>query len=133
MDEFDALITEIIAKGQIPDLAVAVVREKPPLLRCWGLRDIETSAPVGPDTLFPICSVTKSFVATALALLVDDGKLQWDTPARETLSEFRSRDPITSEQAMLRELLTASRTCRHLLGGARRSIGLSTARSQCEE
>ncbi len=107
LDQFDALVAEVMAEWQIPCLAMAVVqREKLPLLRCWGLRDIEAGTPIGPDTLFPICSMTKSFTATGLALLVDEGKLHWDTPVREILPEFRLRDPVASEQATLRDLLT---------------------------
>jgi CubicO group peptidase (beta-lactamase class C family) len=107
LDQFDALVAEVMAEWRIPGLAMAVVRrDEPPLLRCWGLRDIEAGAPVGPDTLFPICSVTKSFTATGLALLVDEGKLDWDTPVREMLPEFRLRDHVASEQATLRDLLT---------------------------
>jgi len=107
LDEFDALAAEVMAEWQIPGLAMAVMqREKPPLLRCWGSRDIETGAPVGPDTLFPICSVTKSFTATGLALLVNEGKLDWNTPVREILPEFRLRDLVATEQATLRDLLT---------------------------
>jgi Beta-lactamase len=64
-----------------------------------GLRDIEAGAPVRPDTLFPICSVTGSFTATGLALLVDEGKLDWNTPVRETLPEFRLRDLVATEPA----------------------------------
>jgi CubicO group peptidase (beta-lactamase class C family) len=90
-----------------PQPGEAVVqRETPPLLCCWGSRDIETGAPVGPDTLFPICSVTKSFTATGLALLVNEGKLDWNTPVREILPEFRLRDLVATEQATLRDLLT---------------------------
>jgi CubicO group peptidase (beta-lactamase class C family) len=37
---------------------------------------------------------------------VDEGKLDWDTPVREILPEFRLRDPVASEQATLRDLLT---------------------------
>ena len=107
LDELDALVSEVMAEWQILGLALAVVRmDEPPLPRCWGLRDIETGAPVGHDTLFPICSVTKSFTATGLALLVDEGKLNWDTPVREILPEFRLYDPVASEQATLRDLLT---------------------------
>jgi CubicO group peptidase (beta-lactamase class C family) len=77
LDQFDALVAEVMAEWQIPGLAMAVVRKgEPVLLRCWGLRDVEAGAPVGSDTLFPICSVTKSFTATGLALLVDEGKLE---------------------------------------------------------
>jgi CubicO group peptidase (beta-lactamase class C family) len=117
LDQFDTRVAEVMAAWQIPGLAMAVVqREKPPLLRCWGLRDVETGAAVGPDTLFPICSVTKFFTATGLALLVDEGKLDWDMPVREILPEFRLRDPVASEQATLRDLLTHGTACRGTTG-----------------
>jgi CubicO group peptidase (beta-lactamase class C family) len=105
--QFDELVAEIMAEWRIPGLAMAVVRpDAAPLLSCWGVRDIDTGAPVTPDTVFPICSVTKSFTATALALLVDEGRLDWDMPVREVLPEFRLRDPVATEQASLRDLLT---------------------------
>jgi CubicO group peptidase (beta-lactamase class C family) len=107
LDQFDELVAEVMAEWRIPGVAMAVIRgEEPPLLRCWGLRDIDTGAPVAPDTVFPICSVTKSFTATALALLVDEGRLDWDAPVRAVLPEFRLRDPVATEQASLRDLLT---------------------------
>ena len=105
--QFDPLVGEVMAEWRIPGLAMAVVRrDELPLLRCWGLRDIDTGAPVAPDTVFPICSVTKSFTATALALLVDEGQLDWDMPVRAVLPEFWLRDPVATEQASLRDLLT---------------------------
>jgi CubicO group peptidase (beta-lactamase class C family) len=105
--QFDALVAEVMAERRIPGLAMAVVRgSEPPLLRCWGVCDIETGVPVTPDTIFPICSVTKSFTATALALLVDEGRLDWDAPLRALLPEFRLRDTLATEQANLRDLLT---------------------------
>jgi len=48
----------------------------------------------------------KILTATALALLVDEGRLDWDMPVRAVLPEFRLRDPVTTEQASLRDLLT---------------------------
>jgi len=104
---FDELVAEVMAEWRIPGLALAVVRRnEAPLLRCWGVYDIDTGAPVTPDTVFPICSVTKSFTATALALLVDQGRVDWDAPVCAVLPEFRLRDPVATEQASLRDLLT---------------------------
>jgi CubicO group peptidase (beta-lactamase class C family) len=105
--QFDEFVAEVMAEWRIPGLAMAVVRrDEPPLLRCWGLGDIDTGAPVTPDTVFPICSVTKSFTATALALLVDERRVDWDMPVRAVLPDFRLRDPVATEQASLRDLLT---------------------------
>jgi CubicO group peptidase (beta-lactamase class C family) len=97
----------VMVEWQIPGLAMALMRrEQPPLLRCWGLRDIDAGAPVTPDTVLPICSATKSLTATALALLVDEGRLDWDAPVREAMPEFRLRDRVATEEASLRDLLT---------------------------
>jgi CubicO group peptidase (beta-lactamase class C family) len=105
--QFDPLVAEVMAGWHIPGLAMAVLRRgEPAVLRCWGVRDIDSGAPVTTDTVFPICSVTKSFTATALALLVDEGKIEWDRPVREYLPEFRLCDPIATDQATLRDLLT---------------------------
>ena len=49
--QFDELVAEVMAEWRIPGLALAVVRrDEPPLLHCWGLRDIDTGAPLTPDT-----------------------------------------------------------------------------------
>ena len=105
--QFYPLVAEVMAEWRIPGLAMAVVRRgEPALFRCWGMRDIESGAPVTSDTIFPICSVTKSFTATALALLVDDDRLDWDTSVRAVLPEFQLRDAVATEQASLRDLLT---------------------------
>jgi CubicO group peptidase (beta-lactamase class C family) len=105
--KFDPLVAEVMAEWHVPGLAMAVLRRgEPPAVRCWGTRDIDGGAPVLADTVFPICSVTKSFTATALALLVDEGGLDWDRPVREYLPEFRLADPVASEQAAVRDLLT---------------------------
>jgi CubicO group peptidase (beta-lactamase class C family) len=67
---FDELIAEIMAEWRIPGLAIAVVRQdEPPLRRCSGLRDIDTRTPVSPGTVFPICSVTKSFTPMAARMV----------------------------------------------------------------
>jgi CubicO group peptidase (beta-lactamase class C family) len=107
LTRFDPLVAEVMAEWRIPGLAMAVLRrDEPPALRCWGVCDIDTDAQVTTDTVFPICSVTKSFTATALALLVDEGKLEWDRPVREYLPAFRLCDPVATDQATLRDLLT---------------------------
>jgi CubicO group peptidase (beta-lactamase class C family) len=119
LTQLDFLVANTMAEWQIPGLAMAVMRKgKPTLQRCWGVRDIETGAPVTPDTVFPICSVTKSFTATGLALLVDQGQFDWDTPVRNILPSFRLSDPVATEQTTLRYLLTHRTGCHVTTGFA---------------
>jgi CubicO group peptidase (beta-lactamase class C family) len=129
--QFDELVAEVMAEWRIPGLAMAVVRkDEPPLLRCWGMRDIDNGAPVTSDTVFPICSITKSFTATALALLVDQGRIDWDAPVRAVLPEFQLRDPIATEQASLRDLLTHRTGLRCTTGCIRAAISTMRACSR---
>src|SRR5690606_36453735 len=89
--------------GQVPGAAVLVLRDGQPLVRRgYGLADLQTGAPVTPETNFRLASVSKQFTAAAILLLAQDGKLSLDDPVRKWLPSLpASADPIT-----LRHLLT---------------------------
>src|SRR5262249_21056700 len=57
------------------------------------------------DTQFLICSITKSFTATGLALLVDERRLDWTKPVRDYIPEFRLHDPVATDRVTVRDLL----------------------------
>lgn len=104
--ELDTLSAEAMAEWQVPAVTlVAVQNGETVLLRAWGQRDVEANLPATPDTQFLICSITKTFTATALALLVDEGRLDWTRPVREYLPEFRLHDPVATERVTVRDLL----------------------------
>lgn len=93
------------ATGQ-PGAAVAVVRDNDILLaQGWGVRKLGAPDPVEVNTLFSIASVSKSFTAASLALLVDEGALGWEDPVRRHLPEFALADPQVSEAITVRDLL----------------------------
>src|SRR2546423_7482953 len=88
--DLDPLINEAMAEWQIPGLAVAVVvGDEPVLLRAYGQRDVEAGLPATVDTQFALCSITKTFTAAGLGMLVDEGRLDWAKPVREYIPEFR--------------------------------------------
>jgi len=107
LEGLDAFITEVMKEWKVPGLAVAVIHDgKLVLARGYGFRDVERKLPVTPHTLFAIGSITKSFTATGLGMLIDEGKLNWDTPVREYLPDFRLQDPVASEHMTPRDLVT---------------------------
>ena len=62
-----------------PGASLLVVRDgKVALARGYGLADIEHHVPVTPETNFRLASLSKQFTATAVMLLVADGKLHYD-------------------------------------------------------
>src|SRR6185295_19204123 len=70
-----------------------------------GWRDAEAGLPVTSDTQFLIGSVSKSFTATGLALLVDERRLDWTKPVREYIREFRLHDQVATDRVTVRDLL----------------------------
>jgi CubicO group peptidase (beta-lactamase class C family) len=104
--ELDALAAEAMAEWKVPAVALAVVQNgETVLLKAWGQRDVEANLPATPQTQFVICSITKTFTATALALLVDEGRLDWTKPVRDYIPEFRLHDAIATERVTVRDLL----------------------------
>jgi len=59
----------------------------------FGMADREQSIPVDRNTIFNIGSVSKVFTATAIMLLVDEGKVRLDEPVTTYLPEFKMADP----------------------------------------
>src|SRR5262245_60376328 len=95
-----------MADWKVPGLAVAVVQDgKVTLLRAYGQRNVEADLPVTAATQFLICSITKSFTATGVALLHNEGRLDWTTPVRDYLPEFRLHDAVATERVTVRDLL----------------------------
>lgn len=91
----------------VPGMAVSVVhRGEVAYAKGHGIRDMRSDKPVTEDTLFQIASVSKAFTAASLALLVDDGRLDWDDPVIDYLPEFRMHDPWVTREFTVRDLLT---------------------------
>lgn len=56
------------------------------------------------DTLFHVCSCSKAFTAAAVARLVEDGGVTWDTAVHEVLADFALSDRWISEHLTIRDL-----------------------------
>ena len=106
LNDIDALVRASMAEWKVPGLALAIIQGDETLLQGWGVRDVDTPAPVDADTQFLLCSITKSFTAAGLGLLVDARKLDWSRPVREVLPEFRLHDTVATERATVRDLLS---------------------------
>jgi CubicO group peptidase (beta-lactamase class C family) len=106
-DDFAPLVRRLMARDQIPGVAVGVVeRGHLVFARGFGYRDVDSHQPVTPDTLFPLGSCSKAFTATAIALLADEGRIGLDTPVHTYLPDFSLQDPVASATVTPRDLLT---------------------------
>lgn len=104
---FDAYVEKLQEDWSIPGVAVAVVQgDKVTVAKGYGLRQWDRPEPVTEDTLFGIASITKTFVAGAIATLVDQGKLGWDDPIVKHLPDFKLEDPWITKNVTVRDFLS---------------------------
>jgi CubicO group peptidase (beta-lactamase class C family) len=102
----DDLVRNALKTWEVPGAAVVIVRDgKVIYLKGFGVRTLGGSDAVTPDTVFALSSCTKAFTTTALAMLADEKKLDWDHPVRKHLPDFRLADPLADENVTLRDLL----------------------------
>lgn len=91
----------------VPGMAVSVVRDgKVFFAGGEGVIEAGGKQEIDAGTLFQIGSVSKAFTSAALAILVDEGKLDWDGRVIDYLPEFRMQDPWVTREFTVRDLLT---------------------------
>jgi CubicO group peptidase (beta-lactamase class C family) len=82
----DAAAADLMAQGKIPGLAFAVIEHgKVAHVSAQGFRNVEQRAPLTPDTVMYAASITKAAFGQYVLMLVDDGKLDLDTPIKAYL------------------------------------------------
>lgn len=103
---FDEFAAKTLEAWKTPGAAVAVIADGEVVHSAgYGLRDVAKNLPVTPETLFAIGSCTKAFTAFDLGLLVDEGKLAWNTPVQHKLPTFRLKDSVATATANAKDLL----------------------------
>ncbi len=104
--DFDAYVQRVMERFEVPGLSVAIVKDgRVVLAKGYGVRRLGYSERVDAETLFGIASNTKVFTATALGILVEEGKLEWDAPVVRYLPAFQMYDPWVTRHITVRDLL----------------------------
>jgi CubicO group peptidase (beta-lactamase class C family) len=86
----DSLFQASVDSAQIAGASILVYQKGKMLLnKSYGYASLELSAPIPTDGVFFIASVTKQFTAAALAMLIDEGKLDWDDKVVKYIPEFK--------------------------------------------
>jgi CubicO group peptidase (beta-lactamase class C family) len=99
----DAFVATEMAHHHIPGVAVGVYsRGKILLAKGYGLANVELNVPVRPETLFESGSVGKQFVAAAVMMLVQDGKLSLD----DSITKYFADAPKTWKPILIKNLLS---------------------------
>ncbi|HEX6627524.1 MAG TPA: serine hydrolase domain-containing protein [Gemmatimonadaceae bacterium] len=102
-DKVDEYIEAEMRKQEIPSLSLAVVQNgKVVKSKAYGLANMEWKVPATTNTVYQIQSITKSFIACGIMLLVEDGKLALD----DKITKYLSGMPQAWSQVTIRQMMT---------------------------
>lgn len=104
--DLDRYVARVMKEFQVPGLSVAIVKDgKVVVAKGFGVREMGKPEKVDSHTRFGIASNTKAFTAAALAILVEEGKLEWNAPVIDYLPGFAMYDPYVTREITVRDLL----------------------------
>src|SRR5512133_2100955 len=105
VQEIEKLAQKQIDQNALPGLAIAVVfQDKVVYAKGFGVRDVNTKAPVDADTVFQLASVSKPIGSTVVAELVGEGKISWDSKLNALDPTFEMFDPWVTRQITVRDM-----------------------------
>jgi CubicO group peptidase (beta-lactamase class C family) len=102
-DQVDEYVHAEMQRQHIPGLSLLVARDgKIVRAQGYGLANVELQVPVKPETVFQSGSVGKQFTATAVMMLVEEGKIRLDDP----ITKYFKNAPASWQEVTIRELLS---------------------------
>lgn len=105
--EIDKLVKETLTTFDVPGISVGVFKDgKEVYAKGHGVRSLTTKKEMNSETLVGVASNSKGFTCFALAMMIDEGKLDWDDPVRKHIPEFQLHDPWVTENFTVRDLVT---------------------------
>jgi CubicO group peptidase (beta-lactamase class C family) len=100
----EGVIQDAMASTGVPGIAVAVVfQDEVVHLAGYGVREVGKSDPIDPDTVFQLASISKSVSSTAMAALVGDGIVSWDTRLCDAMPGFALFDSWVTREVTIRD------------------------------
>lgn len=104
--KLDAYLAKSQQEWGVPGMSIGVVKDgKLVFAKGYGTAEMGSSKKVDENTLYAIASNSKAFTSTAIALLVQEGKINWNDPVQKYLPYFQLKDPTTSSMVTIKDLL----------------------------
>jgi CubicO group peptidase (beta-lactamase class C family) len=99
----DTFVQSEMAQMQIPGVAVGVFSRGEMLLaKGYGLANVELDVPVKPETVFQSASIGKQFTATAIMMLVEQGRVSLD----DSITKYFPNAPASWRPILVENLLS---------------------------
>ncbi|MTE27027.1 serine hydrolase [Winogradskyella ouciana] len=105
--QLDKLIQETLTTFEVPGISVGILKDGDVVYsKGHGVRSLTTKKDMTDETLVGVASNSKGFTCFALAMMIDEGKLNWDDPVRKHIPEFQLYDPWVTAHFTVRDLVT---------------------------
>ncbi len=105
--QIDSLVEDALEKFEVAGAAVAIVKDGKVIhSKGYGVKSYATKEKVNERTQFAIASNSKAFTTTALALLVEEGKITWQDKVIDHIPEFKMYNAYVTENFNIQDLLT---------------------------
>lgn len=105
--KLDELIQNTLKTFDVPGMSVGIIKDgKMVYAKGFGVSSLTTNQKMDENTLVGIASNSKGFTGTALAMLADEGKLNFDDKVTKFIPEFRMYDPYVTQEITIKDLLT---------------------------
>ena len=128
--QVDAYVRTEMERQHIPGLSLAVVLDGQVVhSNAYGLANVELNVPVTQDTVFQIQSVTNPFTATAVMMLVEEGKVALDDP----VAKYLDGTPETWGKVTVRHLLSHTSGIKDFINEPTASLRLDVSEQEVLE
>ncbi|MDR6846021.1 serine hydrolase [Flavobacterium granuli] len=105
-NQVDSLVQKAMKEFNVAGIAVAIVKDGAVIHeKGYGIKSIDTKLPVDEYTNFQIASNSKAFTTAGLAILIDEGKLNWKDKVKTYLPEFKMYNDYVTEHFTVEDLL----------------------------
>jgi CubicO group peptidase (beta-lactamase class C family) len=105
--QIDSLVAMAMSNFNVAGLAIGVVQDGKIIhSQGYGYANAETKKSVTENTNFAIASNSKAFTATAMAILVEEGKVKWDTKVKAIIPEFTMYNSYVTDNFTIEDLLS---------------------------
>ena len=108
-DKFSKLSARIVKEMKrlrVPGAALGIWHKGSEYTAGFGVTSIEHPLPVTPDTLFQVGSISKTFTASLMMKLVEQGLVDLDAPVKKYIPGFELHDKTVGRRVTVRQLLT---------------------------
>ena len=105
--KIDSFISRAMSDWHTMGVAIAVLTKDSVLLeKGYGFSNYASGTPVTQNTVFPIASCSKTFVAALLGMAADEGRIQVSQPVHHYLPQFNLHEEEATQQATVEDLLS---------------------------